>query len=274
VKLATKGTGSVQTNQSSTVSILTGVWQDVTVTLTAPVWSGSLEYARVTVDTDSTSGFASTNDFYIDNLEIRENLTGRFIYREVLGPGVNTLYSGAPTNAQGLYKIDCGGQRLIIERSRIVGTLLVINPGANSCVKDGPINWMPAVAGYPALLVDADTPSNAVFSILATNRALGEKENGVNYNQFGATSDEFGTDGDFNDIYGSQIRGLIAVRHDLIYQNRSLIKGQIIVGNNIANSSGELEVDYQPDSLLNPPPGFWSYNYSRRTSSTQKAVLP
>jgi hypothetical protein len=275
VKLATKGTSStVQTAQSSTVSILTNNWQEVTVTLTAPVWSGNLEYARVTIDTDSTNPFASTNDFYVDNLDIRENVTGRFIYREVIGTGVNTLYTNAPTNSQGIYKIDCGGQKLIIERSRIVGTLLIINPGANSCVKDGPINWKPAVAGYPALLVDADNGTSADFSILATNRALSEKENGVNYNQAGAPSDEFGQDTDFNDIYQSHIRGLIAIRHDLTYQNRSLIKGQIIVGNNIANSSGELEVDYQTDSLLNPPSGFWSYNYSRRTNSTQKAVLP
>ncbi len=133
---------------------------------------------------------------------------------------------------------------------------------------------MPAVAGYPALLVDADNGTSADFSILATNRALSEKENGVNYNPSGATSDEFGQDADTNDIYRSQIRGLIAIRSDLAYQNRSLTKGQIIVGNNIANSSGELEVDYQPDSLLNPPPGFWSYTYPRRTSSTQKSVLP
>ncbi len=103
VKLATKGTGAVQTNQSSAVGIASGTWQDVNVTLTAPVWSGNLEYARVTIDTASASPDASTNDFYIDNLDIRETTTGRFIYREVLGPGVNTLYSGAPTNSQGIY---------------------------------------------------------------------------------------------------------------------------------------------------------------------------
>jgi len=42
----------------------------------------------------------------------------------------------------------------------------------------------------------------------------------------------------------------------------------------IANSTGELEIDYQPDSLLSPPSGFWSYSYPRRTGSTQKVVLP
>jgi hypothetical protein len=89
-----------------------------------------------------------------------------------LGTGINTLYSGAPTNAQGIYWIDCAGNKLVIERSRIVGTLLVTNPGAGSCINNGPINWTPAVAGYPALLVDADIATDANFSIRATNRVL------------------------------------------------------------------------------------------------------
>ena len=234
-------------------------------------WTGNLEYALVTIDTDSTSAFASTNDFYLDDLDIRETTTGRFIYRQVLGPGVNTFYSGAPTNSQGIYWIDCGGQQVDHRTLADLGTLLVINPGANSCVSNGPINWSPAVAGYPALLVDADTPTSADFAIYATNRALSEKENGVNYNRSGAPHDEFGQDADTNDIYRSQIRGLIAVRHDLTFQNRALVRGQVIVGNNIANSSGELEVDYQPDSLLNPPSGFWSYTYPRRPARRKKS---
>jgi hypothetical protein len=275
VKLATKSiTGSVQTNQSSAIAINSGSWQDMTVTLTAPAWTGNLEYARVTIDTDSTSDSASINDFYVDNLDIRENVTGQFIYRSVIGTGVNTAYTGAPANSQGLYKLDCGGQKLIIERSRIYGTLLVINPGPGSCVSNGPINWSPALAGYPALLVDADTATTADFAINATNGVLSEKDNGVNFNPSGAPHDEFGQDADTNDIYRSQIRGLIVVRHDLAFANRALIRGQIVVGNNIANTGGELEVDYQPDALLNPPPGFWSYLHPRRTNSVQKVVLP
>ena len=96
----------------------------------------------------------------------------------------------------------------------------------------------------------------------------------MNYNPGRAASDEFGQDADTNEIYQSQIRGLIAIRHDLAFQNRSLIKGQIIVGNNIANSSGELEVDFQPDSLLNPRPASGRTPTPADTNSTQKAVLP
>ena len=48
----------------------------------------------------------------------------------------------------------------------------------------------------------------------------------------------------------------MAVEDDLTFQNRPYIRGQLLVGGDITNSSGELEVEYQPESLLNPPPGF------------------
>ena len=77
------------------------------------------------------------------------------------------------------------------------------------------------------------------------------------------------------DIYRSSIKGLIAVRNNLTFQNRALVRGGVLVGGAINNSSGELEIDYQPDALLNPPPGFTTpYSYYRRTNSLQKAVAP
>ena len=271
VKLATKGTGAVSTNASSSFILATGSWQDVSVTLTAPTWSGSLEYARLTVDTENALGH--TGEFHIDNIDIRENLSGRYIYREVISPSLNPF--GASTNSEGIYWINCNGNRLIIERSRIKGTLLIVNPGAGSCVSNGPISWSPAVAGYPALLVDADNATDADFMINATNRALNERDNETNFNPVGASHEEFGQDSDTNDIYRSAIRGMVAVRDDLLYQNRTLVRGQVIVGDEINNPSGELEVEYLPDSLLNPPPGFLApYTYVRRPSSLRKAVLP
>ncbi len=276
ISLYTKGLGDSTPNFNSgpSVNVLVGAlnigWTKVSATLTAPAWSGALDYAFVKIaGADSNN----TQNFYADDLLIQESTSGRFIYRQVLGPGVNPFGTGA-TNSEGIYWINCNGSRLIIEHARIVGTLLIVNPGANSCVNDGPISWQPAVAGYPALLVDADNGTSADFAINATNHLLSEKDDGVNYNPTGASHDEFGQDADTNDIYRSEIRGLIAIRHDLTYRNRALLRGPLIVGNNIANSSGELEVDYLPDSLLNPPSGFWSYTYPRRTGSIQKAVLP
>jgi hypothetical protein len=269
--LFTKGVGaSVQTSTGPDTLCVTLFWQHITATLTAPSWNGNLEYAFIKIAGADSS---NTSDFYFDDLTIRETTTGRFIYRQVLSPTLNPF--GGTTNAEGIYWIDCNNNKIVIERSRILGTLLLLNPGAGSCIANGPINWQPAMAGYPALLVDASSPDNADFNINATNRALSEKENGVNYNPVGASHEEFGQDSDTNDIYHSSIRGLIAVRDDLSFQNRPLIRGQVLVGDDLTSSSGELEVEYLPDSLLNRPPGFTApYSYFRRAASVQKAVAP
>jgi hypothetical protein len=199
------------------------------------------------------------------------------MYRQVLSPSINPY--GA-TNSQGIYWINCNGTRIVIERSRILGTLLIINPGTDSCIDHGPINWAPAVAGYPALLVDADTATDANFSIRATGRTLNESDNETNFNPAGAAYDfnnalVSATDTSANDIYPSEIRGLVVVENDLSFQNNTYIRGGLIVGGDITNSSGELEVEYQSDSLLNPPPGFLDpYAYLRRPTSARKVVLP
>jgi hypothetical protein len=244
----------------------------ITGQLTVPAWSGDLEYAFVKVSDASSSG--GTDEFFVDDLSIREVGTGRRIFRRVLGPGPGGNPFGTP-NPEGIYKIDCGGQQLTIDRSCILGTLLLINPGPNSGVTDGPIHWAPAVAGYPALLVDADNPSALQFSIRSSNQVLSEADQRVNYNPAGAPHEQFGSDTELNDIYPSVIRGMVAVEGDFAFQNRPYLLGQLLVGRSITNSTGELDVEYQADSLLNPPPGFLApYTHSRRPGSVQKAVLP
>jgi hypothetical protein len=166
----------------------------------------------------------------------------------------------------------------LIERSRILGSLLVVNPGAGSCVAEGPISWAPFTAGYPVLLVDADDVSEANFSLRATNRNLNEADNEVNFNPAGVPYDFENilcgaVDTSANDIFPSEIRGLVVIRNDLTYQNNPRVSGHIVIGGNISNSSGELDSQFQPDSLLNPPPGFWApYSYVRRPASVRKVV--
>jgi hypothetical protein len=275
ITLYTKGSGSANFDANTPTLGIIGNWIHLSATLTAPAWSGNLQYAFVKV---AGGDSLSKADYYLDDMTIRENTTGSFIYRQVLSPTLNPF--GTSTNSQGIYWINCNNNKLIIERSRILGTLLVVNPGTGSCVSNGPIQWSPAVAGYPALLVDADTASNDKFNIYATNRVLSEKENATNYNPVGAPHDEFGQDafgqpGYMTNIYRSSIKGLIAVRNNLTFQNRGLVRGEILVGGAINNSSGELEIEYQPDALLSPPPGFTApYSYYRRTNSLQKAVSP
>jgi len=268
----TKGTGSSSVNIDSggTTFVPIGTWTRLSGTVTAQSWSGALEYAFVKI---ASSG-SGTATFHIDDFDVREATSGRFIYRQALGPGVNPFFPYT-TNAQGIYWINCAGNKLIIERSRIRGTLLLLNPGSGSCIGAGPIHWSPAVVGYPALMVRADTATDADLTIAATNRMLSETENGVNYNPPGASHEDLGQDVDTNDIYPSEIQGLVVVGDDLTAQNNTLIRGQVVVGDDLSMSGGSLEVVYRPDSLLTPPPGFRaSPAYVPRPSSVQKTVVP
>ncbi len=272
----TKGTGDgapqidggpAWPNQSAAVPLFS--WKKISATVTAPAWSGNLEYAFIKF---SGSNSTNTSEFYVDDVVIRETTTGRFIYRQVIGPGVNPF---GIANPQGLYWINCGGNKVVIERSRIKGTLLLVNPGSGSMIGPGPINWSPATPGYPALLVDADTASNADFTIAATNRALSESEDGVNYNPVGASHETLGTDSDMNDTYPSEIQGLVLVEDDLTFQNNALVRGSVITGGDVTSSGGSLEVVYRPDALYSPPPGLsGSFKAVSRPLSARKTVGP
>jgi hypothetical protein len=234
----------------------------VSVQFTTPNWTAS-ELANAIVIVQSQS---YANEFRVDDLSLTQNTTDKYIYRQVLGPGQNPY---GTANANGIYCIDCGGQTLVIERSRIAGTLLVLNPGANSRIGDGPIHWSPATPGFPTLLV------NGNFVIQATNADLSESQNAVNYNPaavpyygFSPTTDDL-----WDDAYpvAAALQGLIGVSGNLTYQNSPQMTGRVIVGGTV---SGTPNFTYRPDSLLSPPPTFYDYRYERRSASTRKSVLP
>jgi hypothetical protein len=192
-------------------------------------------------------------------------VTGRLLYGQALGPTV--------ANPNGIYWIDCGGGKLLVERSRILGTLVVLNPGAGSAIANGPIHMSPAKPGYPALMVSGN------FAIRATSRVLNEAESGVNFNPSGmpyefnnplAGSTDTAPTGN-NDGYPSEIQGLVAVSGNLTFENTPRFRGQAIVGGAIA---GTYSLTYQPHSMINPPPSFYGYGYSTRPASVRKVVLP
>ena len=87
--------------------------------------------------------------FYIDNIHVYEDVTGRLLIRQALGPTV--------ANPNGIYWIDCGGNKLVDRavadsrhaRRRESGGRLDASATARS-------TWSPATPGYPALLVNGD----------------------------------------------------------------------------------------------------------------------
>jgi hypothetical protein len=283
VRLTTKGTESAEVHVNSAdsppitgSSFLTFPPTPISAIVTAPAWSGDLEYAFIKFAFSDSSSSPPYYDFHIDDVVVTDVTVGKFIYRQVLGPNVNSMT--LDVNSEGLYWINCAGQDLVIERSRIKGTLLLVNPGSGSMIGPGPIQWSPAKPGYPALLVDADIPSNADFRIEATNRTLSEPEDGRQYNPdnpAGMSHASLGSDADMNDTFPSEIEGLIVVRDDLTFKNRTLVRGSVIVGDQINSTGGSLEVEYRPDSLYSPPPGFESTSkHVERPLSVHKEVLP
>jgi hypothetical protein len=81
------------------------------------------------------------------------SLAGARIDRALLAPGVNSL--SMPNSDLGVWVIDCAGADIIIRDSRILGTLVLVNPGKNSRL-EGSIAWQPAQPNLPALIVIGD----------------------------------------------------------------------------------------------------------------------
>ena len=109
------------------------------------------------------------NNYYIDKASLIDSTYDNSTYvidRQLISPTVNPY--GA-TNTQGIYIIQCGGKDLVLGRSRIVGTLVFVDPSNKTAIQDSVI-WEPAVYNYPALLVS----SRHVMNINMDNAGLSE----------------------------------------------------------------------------------------------------
>ena len=154
---------------------------------------------------------------------------------------------GASLSPNGVYVINCAGQDIYIQNCRIVGTLVLLNPGSISDVLFA-VNWEPAVINYPALLVSGD------MRISLNNAPLSETTLAVNFNSpgtpyLGAEDTKIAQD------YPSIIKGLVYVSGYLATMNNPVLDGAVVVGGTV-NVNDTLELTYQPTFLNNPPPGF------------------
>jgi hypothetical protein len=207
---------------------------------------------------DPATAFDSyvTNGTAIDLLSLPASMdqTIRYLRRIVLSPNSNPH---GPTNARGIYVIDCLGVSLIIEECRIVGTLVIRNGGGATGIFR-PVNWNPAVANYPALMVEG----NFLFKTL--DAQLSEVSTGVNFNPVG-TPYLGATDGVPDDVYPSIINGLVYVSGDASDNSsftRTAVNGVLLIGNTLTlnpssnNDPIYLDLTYDQKYYNNPPPGF------------------
>lgn len=191
-------------------------------------------------------------DYYIANgtsINIADlPLSGgyRYMDTQVLSPATNP-YGSHQTNPQGIYVIDCIGAKLAIQNCRIVGTLVVLNTGACEVYA---VNWEPAAANYPAMLVQG------TVEFYQTASGMLEEGPPLSFN-FNPPGTPYNTveDTDTSDSYPVGIKGLVYVSGDLTTWQSPALDGAVVVGNT-ATINTQLDVRYQPTFLNSPPPGF------------------
>jgi len=182
--------------------------------------------------------------------------------RCVLSPASNPF--GA-TNANGIYVIDCQGQALVITSCRIVGTLVLLNPGVGTAVT-GAVRWEPAVSNYPCLLV------NGNITLQHWSANLSESTQATNFNPHGTpyiyptgTSDS-----DTADSYPSSIAGLVYVSGNVTTSNSPTISLLMIGGS--LTLGGTLTLEYDSLYLNSPPPGFFTASMTPSPGSWRRVV--
>ncbi len=195
---------------------------------------------------------SSAFDYYMDNgtsisIESLPNVSGiRTIEKQLLSPKVNPY---GDLNPEGIYLVHCGGQRICIKNSRILGTVVLIAPASNSSI-EGSLRWDSAIANYPALLVNGD------LEIKSSTAALSESTMAINFNP---TSTPFqGTmDADLIDEFPSEINGLVYISGKFnvsqdLYE--STFRGVTVCQTMDASSSARF--NYRSLIFDRPPPGF------------------
>lgn len=154
------------------------------------------------------------------------------------------------TNVQGIYVVDCGGSNIIIDSCRIVGTLIIVNPGSASFVRNT-VNWVAAVSNFPALLVSGN------LTINLSGATLSETTAGANFNPADTPYQGVG-DTDTLGVYPCLLQGIVYATGNLTLTGSTRIDGVVLAGGNIP-VTGLVAIKYLATYANNPPPGFVSH---------------
>ncbi len=199
---------------------------------------------------------SSVFDYYLDNgtpisLAALPDVAGvRVIGNRVISPLSNPF---GERNPEGIYVIDCGGQQVCIKNSRIVGTIVLLNPDPRSSL-EGSLRWDAAVSNYPALLVLGD------LQMKVDSTALSESLLITNFNPPEAPYEDQ-SDHDILDTYPSEINGVVYLSGQLnspanLMETR--FRGVAICRS--INAASNCRFQYLPLFFDVPPPGFASGN--------------
>jgi hypothetical protein len=263
----------IASNQSITAVNLSPVYPNVEA-VTAIVGTGFQGTTTVGV-TPRTMPDGTVFDYYTSNgtvIDVSNLGSPANLQNVVVSPASNPY--GAQTNSQGIYVIDCKGQPMTISQCRIVGTLVLLNAGASSSVQ-GNVNFAPALANYPCLLVQG---SMAIQFDSTT--PLRESQNPpTNFNPPGsnppatATPYPWGSsnyNNSMGDSYPSTMAGLVYVSGNVTTANAPAINVLVVGG--ALGVTNQLSLNYDPFYFNYPPPGFCTIPMVVSPGSWQQAV--
>lgn len=172
-------------------------------------------------------------------------LPGGEIDHQSLGPGRNPY--GA-TSASGVYIIDCHGQIFRLRRSRIVGTLVILDPGAGSRIEDG-VSIEPASADSPALLV------RGALEFRQVSTDLSEADEVTNFNPTGVPGIAgAASDTDQADRYPSYLKGVVFIAGHCKVAAPTTIEGTLIVDGSLLLEANLMVRHRKPEEII---PGFF-----------------
>lgn len=199
---------------------------------------------------------SSVFDYYLDNgtvipISSIPSVSGiSTIDRRVISTQLNPF---GKSNPEGIYVIYCAGQQLCIKNSRIMGTLVLIDPAPNSSL-EGSLRWDAAITNYPALLVKGG------LVIKSSSTSLSEFFLVTNFNP--ASAPYMGlSDSDQIDTYPSEINGIVYLTDKLDAPQdflESVFRGVTICGS--INAMSSCRFNYRSLLFDKPPPGFSSGN--------------
>ena len=199
---------------------------------------------------DAVLNFYTLNGTLIEYSSLPAILGIRIIENIVLSPNNNPW---GTTNPKGIYVINCQFGPLTIQNCRIVGTLVLLNPGIFSEIEES-IHWEPAISNYPALIVKGHITIKLNSTDLDEALTANFNPPGTPYPYNGGTDDTLQ-----DDLYPSQISGLIYSSDLLTIGNNTTINGIILANNLIRTRSlvtDTVNLTYNNIYFNNPPPGF------------------
>ena len=166
----------------------------------------------------------------------------------VLAPGVNQY--GGGLNPDGVYYINTGDNDIVIKNSRIYGTL-VINAGTKEVKIQGDVLIHPYRADYPVLIVRGKLR----IEFDGYDSQLDEVDMGHNFNPPGAPYQGQTDNIDDDDVYPSEIQGLVHVTGQLELKTTSMIRGAI-VAENLATIGDDPQIVHDANLVTSPPQGY------------------